>query len=156
MAPRRVHHLFAHRLLPEIALDTKTDLFGEAATVDLGPRFVELWQEMNRRAGAAEAVDPAGLAAFVVMLPKLNGVLVTLPEPTEPDESRYAMLVHHDDPTKRLFFTSERGTDDSGAETTSLFAWVPSSRGLRQVNLGERADASIDAFVADVEATVGG
>lgn len=151
MAPRRVHHLFAHQVLPEAALDPRTDLFGEAEKVDLGPRFVELWEEMNRRAGESEAIDPDGLAAYVVVLPELNGVLVTLPEATQEPEAKYAMLVANDDPTKRLFFTSERGSDpDSGAATSELCAWVPSAAGLQKVNLGRREDPSLDAFVNDV------
>ncbi len=149
MAPRRVHQLFAHRLLPEISLDRRNDLFAEAGAVDLGPRFVELWEELNRWVGREEAVNPDGLAAYVVMLPELNGVLVNLPEATQANEARYAMLVTHENPAKRLFFTSER-VDEGGAESTQLSAWVPSASGLQQVNLGPRDDDSIDAFVNDV------
>lgn len=151
MAPRRVHDLFAHKLLPGIALDPDTDLFTEAATVDLGPRFVELWERMNERAGDGDTVDPEGLAAFVVVLPELNGVLVTLPEATEPFEARYAMLVANDDPERRLYFTGERtGDAETGAESSELCAWVPSANGLERVGLGRREDPGIDAFVGDV------
>lgn len=150
MPVRRVHDLFAHRLLPETALDPQTDLFAEAAAVDLGPRLVELWEELNRRVGPQEAVAPEGLAAYLVMVPELNGVLISLPEATEPAESRFAMLVADDDPAKRLFFTSERVTDDTGAQSTQLSEWVRSQSGLRQVNIGSRDDPGIDAFVNDV------
>lgn len=117
--------------------------------MDLGPRFVELWEEMNGRAAENERVAPDGLAAYVVQLPELTGLLVNLPEATEADEARYAMLVAHDDPAKRLFFTSER-VDDHGRVGTQLSAWVPSAAGLQKVNLGPRDDDSIDGFVNDV------
>jgi len=155
MAPRRVHRVFAHQLLPEILLDRRNDLFAEAAAIDIGPRLVELWQEINRRVGEGEAVDPDGLMAYLMDLPEIRGVLVQLPEAREPDEARYAMLVDHENPAKRLFFTSER-IDEAGVESTQLSAWVPAASGLRQVNLGTRDDPTIDGFVNDVVATVRG
>lgn len=150
MAPRRVHELFAHRLLPQTALDPDTDLFAEASAVDLGPRLVQLWDEVNRRVDPHETIAPEGLAAYLVMVPELSGVLIALPEATEPDESRFAMLVAHSDPTKRLFFTSERTTGADGDRPAVLNVWVPSESGIRQVNLGPRDDPGIDAFVTDV------
>ncbi len=156
MAPRRVHFLFAHRVLPEIALDAGTDLFTEAGEVDLGPAFTQLWDELNRRARPDEYVAPNGLAAFVVVQPGLNGLLVTLPEAIEPGEARYVLLVANDDPAKRLYLTYERGADPAtGVETTQLCAWVMSEQGLRHMNLGPRPDPSVDAFVSEVAAAVG-
>jgi len=102
-----------------------------------------------------EAVDPDGLMAYLMDLPEIRGVLVQLPEAREPDEARYAMLVDHENPAKRLFFTSER-IDEAGVESTQLSAWVPAASGLRQVNLGTRDDPTIDGFVNDVVATVRG
>ena len=154
MAPRRVHHLFALRVLPEIALDPGTDLFAEAAKEDLGPRFVALWQQLNLRAGHDDYVDPAGLAAYVVMLPELSGVLVTLPDAV-PAEARCALVVADSDPQQRRDYTYESAVDrHTGSETTTLGSWVRSAEGLRYVDLGPRQDPSIDGFVNEVALAV--
>ncbi len=149
MAPRQVHALFTNDVLRGIAQDPSVDLLTDARSVNLGPKFVEIWDGLNSHVDESDRIPSQGLAAYVVERPDYEAVLVTLPKPVEAGEP-YAAIAVTDAGGHRRYYTWDLGPD----ETVHLGGWLADGGdgNPRHEDLGERHSSTIDAFLDEVGA----
>jgi hypothetical protein len=143
--PRPQHYLFAHRLLPEVMLGSKTALEAFRISIEDGQadRALEaLW------GGAGKAVHAeSGITTTIPGGPPTakaidNGVLVTMPPALGITEAIYVAIVEHDGTVR--YFTLEKSV-----ASPRLCEWMEDHA---HVNFGDVEASDEGAFLAAVRA----
>lgn len=138
------HYRFAYGYLKGFAFQ-RTEELRQALWSEPEGFLPWLWQQ----AGDGESAPCAGLSARTFMHGERAAALITLPEPEEPAEAYFVLILFGADPpgfyslekTEPLWFGE--GEESSG---TILGLWLPD----RRYNLGEGPPPDADRFVAKV------
>ncbi len=159
-SPRPHHYEVAHRILPSLMLDPRSDLAQAQATGRLEPALRAVWQEAGRRHRQSDRVDPEGLRCELVEMDSGVGVLVVLPQALRTAEAIAVLVSPLDPATARRYFTLEYSIDLAGTPCAVLGEW--SAEGHR--NYGDVAGSPdvdpagpaelLREFVARVHATL--
>lgn len=138
------HYRFAYGYLKGFAFQ-RTEELRQALWSEPEAFLPWLWQQ----AALGESAPCPGLSARTFMHGDRSAALITLPEPEEPAEAHYVLILFGSDPpdfyslekTEPLWFGE--GEEPSG---TILGLWLPD----RRYNLGEGPPPDPDQFVAMV------
>jgi hypothetical protein len=167
----RLHSLFAHRVLPDLAFEDPLQFMAVLASPDAEQRLHELWMD----AGRSLAGEQAGGAAAAHDVPSSDGLAVTrtrlgsracavirMPPSAERDVLFAAAVLDHNLDQSReaapdahpelFYFTLEQGTNlTDGSPRTVLYRWRPDRS---RDNLGDGPPAEQRAFLEAVERMV--
>ncbi len=141
--PRRHHYEFAHRVLPELALQPDIDLGAMAAADLLDAALRSAWSDIGKLVPEAERLPPDGLHGELADLGGIPGVLITMPPAVRTTEAHLAALAPCDPPERRRYFVVEHSWTAEGEPATVLGEWT---RDHSHLNLGPGPAPNAEAF----------
>lgn len=141
--PRQHHYVFAHRVLPGMALSQPARFISELRGG--GDAFLRsVWDRVAEDVPTSLRLTADGLAFEIIDSDEGTIAVVVLPEASGEAEAHFVALVVHHQPEKARFFTLESAFSPvTQSRYNVLGEWTEDSH----LNFGEGPSADQEAFV---------
>lgn len=149
--PRPHHYLFAHRVLPKLALKHGAKMLEMAKEARLTPALERTWDDAGSGVPKDDRLGHDGLESSVHRLQAADLVLIRLPPAQHAAEAHFVAITipspnDTGQPRAVRYFALEFGWQMNDQPRTVLCEWVERSH----VNMGDGPPVRASAFIAAV------